>query len=245
MRISRFACITLAGVIVYLSACNRSLVNLEYTNAKDEVPQLGNLVFRFSQPLVKDSLLNRWDSVEYISFEPKIPGRFRWESPDELVFSPARPLLPATTYKVKLKDDILQYSKYNGIAKAEKVTFHTPNLKLEGTNVSWVLPDEQSKTALPQIDLYFNYPVNLEQLKEKLQLSVEGQKADYTAITVSNDSKVILRLNSLKPEDKDYETIIRIEKGLKPEGGTNSTDEVIESKTGIPSPYTLKPVRKF
>ena len=239
MRISRFACITL-GVIVFLCACNRSLVNLDYTNAKDEVPQLGNLVFRFNQPLVKDSLLNRWDSVEYISFDPKIPGRFRWESPDELVFSPARPLLPATTYTAKLKDDILQYSKYSGIAKAEKVTFHTPNLKLESTNITWVLPDEQSKTALPQIDLYFNYPVNPQQLKEKLQLKVEGQQTDYTAITASNDSKVTLRLNSFKVEDKDYETSIRIEKGLKPEGGTNSTDEVIESKTGIPSPYVLQ-----
>jgi len=240
MRTSRYASVTLTGVIIFLCACNRSLVNLDYTNAKDEVPQLGNLIFRFSHPLVKDSLLNRWDSVEYVSFEPKIPGRFRWESPDELVFSPARPLLPATTYKAKLKDGILQYSKYNGVNKADNITFHTPNLKLESTNVSWVLPDEQSKTALPQIDLYFNYPVNLDQLKEKLQLKVEGQPADYTAITASNDSKVTLRLNAFKVEDKDYETSIRIEKGLKPEGGTNSTDDAIESKTGIPSPYVLQ-----
>src|SRR5689334_16801043 len=131
MRISRFACIALVGVIMF--SCNRSFVNLDYTNAKDEVPQLGNLIFRFSKPLVKDSLLNRWDSVEYISFEPKIPGRFRWENPDELVFSPARPLQPATSYKAKLKDDILQYSKFSGIAKADEITFHTPNLKLEST----------------------------------------------------------------------------------------------------------------
>jgi uncharacterized protein YfaS (alpha-2-macroglobulin family) len=240
MRTSRFACITLVGVIMLSYACNRRLVNLDYTNAKDEVPQLGNLIFRFSQPLVKDSLLNRWDSVEYISFEPKIPGRFRWEAPDELVFSPARPLQPATSYTAKLKDDILQYSKYSGIAKADAITFHTPNLRLESTNVSWVLPDEQSKNALPQIDLYFNYPVNLEQLKEKLKLKVEGQAADYTAITASNDSKVSLRLNSFKVEDKDYETIVTIDKGLMPEGGTNSTDEMIENKFGIPSPYVLQ-----
>src|SRR5947208_4339233 len=112
MRISRFACITLAGVILYLCACNRSLVSLEYTNAKDEVPQLGNLVFRFSKPLVKDSVLNNWDSTEYISFEPKIPGRFRWEQPDELIFSPSRPLPPATDFKATVNRDILQYAAY-------------------------------------------------------------------------------------------------------------------------------------
>ncbi len=240
MRIIRFACITLTSVIIFLCACNRNIVNLDYTNAKDEVPQLGNLIFRFSSPLVKDSLINRWDSVEYISFEPKIPGRFRWESPDELVFSPARPLLPATTYKAKLKDDVLQYSKYGKLGKADKVSFHTPDLKLESSNVSWVLPDEQSKAAVPQIDLYFNYPVNPAELKDKLQLKVEGKDAEYAVITASNDSKVSLRINGFKIEDKDYETNIRIEKGLKPEGGTNSTDEPIETKTGIPSPYVLQ-----
>ena len=96
------------SVVIFLSSCNRSTVSLEYTNAKGEVQQLGNLVFRFNKALVKDSLLNEWDSTEYVSFEPKIPGRFRWEHPDELVFSPSRPLPPATTFKVKITKDILQ-----------------------------------------------------------------------------------------------------------------------------------------
>ena len=240
MRIARSTGFMLTGLITLFYSCNRNIVNLDYTNAKDEVPQLGNLIFRFSNALVKDSLLNRWDSVEYVSFEPKIPGRFRWESPDELVFSPARPLLPATTYKAKLRDDILQYSNYGSIGKADKVTFRTPDLKLENSNVSWVLLDEQSKNAVPQIDLYFNYPVNPTALRDKLKLKVEGKETDYALITASNDSKVSFRLNGFKAEDKDYETNITIEKGLKPEGGTNSIAENIETKTGIPSPYVLQ-----
>src|SRR5690606_28255762 len=92
--------LALASVVLF--ACNRSAVSLTYTNAKDEVPQLGNLVFRFSQPLVADSLLNQWDSTDFVSFSPNIPGRFRWDSPDELVFSPATPLDPATTYTASI-----------------------------------------------------------------------------------------------------------------------------------------------
>ncbi|HXB90671.1 MAG TPA: hypothetical protein VNU72_00215, partial [Puia sp.] len=91
--------------VLFLTACNRSVVNLEYTNARDEVPALGNLTFRFDQALVKDSLLDHWDSTKYVSFEPKIPGRFRWEHPDELVFSPSQPLTPATTFKATLNND--------------------------------------------------------------------------------------------------------------------------------------------
>lgn len=107
-------------VVIFLYACNRNIVSLEYTSAQGEVPQLGNLVFRFDKALARDSLLNQWDSTEYISFEPKIPGRFRWEHPDELVFSPSQPLPPATSFQAKFKNDILQYSKYGKIEEKSK-----------------------------------------------------------------------------------------------------------------------------
>ncbi|HEY0750098.1 MAG TPA: hypothetical protein VGD26_03015, partial [Chitinophagaceae bacterium] len=73
----------LTGTITSFSSCNRSSVTLDYTNAVGEVPQLGNLIFRFNKSIVPDSLLNNWDSTEYVSFEPKIPGRFRWDGTDQ------------------------------------------------------------------------------------------------------------------------------------------------------------------
>ncbi len=75
MRIKTFLAATLAAAF-FLSSCKRNAVSLDFTNAKGEVPLLGNLTFRFNQSLIKDSLLNQWDSTEYVSFEPKIPGRF-------------------------------------------------------------------------------------------------------------------------------------------------------------------------
>lgn len=225
-------------VVLFLS-CNRSYVSLDYTNAKEEVPQLGNLVFRFSKSLVKDSMLNRWDSTEYVSFEPKIPGRFRWESPSELVFSPSRPLQPATSYKAKVTDDVLEHSAFTSVENAEKLNFRTPDLKLENSNVTWTLPDERSKNAVPQVDLYFNYPVKPAALQDKLDVQVEGKKANYEMISASGAQKISLRITGLAMQDKDYETLVKIDKGLVPEGGNNGTPEAIESKSGIPSPYVL------
>ncbi|HEY4336048.1 MAG TPA: MG2 domain-containing protein [Puia sp.] len=222
-----------------LSACNRSTVSLEYTTAKDEVPALGNLTFRFDQALVKDSLLDRWDSTQYVSFEPKIPGRFRWEHPDELVFSPSQPLAPATTFKATLKSDILQYSKFGRIKNDQQLVFHTPDLKLDNAAATWVLPEENSTTAVPQMQLQFNYAVNPNSLKDKLAIQLDGQPVSYTLQTLSPSDRIDLRLTNLKMQDKTLDIKLIVDKGLLPEGGTNGLKEKLETTAPVPSPYVL------
>lgn len=228
--------VTTLLLVTLLAACNRSVVNLDYTNAKDEVSPLGNLVFRFDKSLVPDSLLNRWDSTEYISFSPKIHGRFRWEGPDQLVFSPAQSLPPATSFTASLQNDLLQFSKLGRIGKAD-VKFSTPALKLDNSNVTWVV--EGSASATPQVDLYFNYPVNPNTVKDKLRLTLNNNPVNFSVITLSNDSRVSLKLQNVKMEDKDLEIKLALDKGLVPEGGTNGTAAVIENNIFVPSPYNL------
>ncbi|HEY4111705.1 MAG TPA: alpha-2-macroglobulin [Puia sp.] len=225
--------------LLVIAACNRSTVSLDYTNARDEVPALGNLTFRFDQPLVKDSLLDRWDSTQYVSFEPKIPGRFRWEHPDELVFSPSQPLSPATTFRATLKSDILQYSKYGRIKNSQDLIFHTPDLKLDNAAATWVLPDENSTVAVPQMQLQFNYAVNPNSLKDKLAILLDGQPISYTLQTLSASDRIDLRLTNLKMLDKTLDIKLTVDKGLLPEGGTNGLKDKIETATAIPSPYVL------
>jgi alpha-2-macroglobulin len=211
--------LTTCTVVIFFTACNRSTVNLDFTNAKGEVQQLQNLVFRFDKGIVPDSILNQWDSTAYISFEPKIEGKFRWEHPDQLVFSPSRPLPPATSFKAKFHDDILQHSEFGRIGKAEDVSFHTPSLKLEQANVTWVLVDERSNNAAPQVDMYFNYPVKPESIKDKLLIEVQGKQIAFSVQTLSTDSRVSVRLAGLAPTDKDLDAKITLSKGLVPEGG--------------------------
>jgi uncharacterized protein YfaS (alpha-2-macroglobulin family) len=240
MRIKPVLVIPIAiGITIFLSACKKNAVQLEYTNAKGEVPQIGNLVFRFNKSLMRDSLLNAWDSTDYISFTPKIPGRFRWESPDQLVFSPSQPLLPATTYSAKFNSEIFRYSKYDKVNGADKISFNTPALALENAQVVWTMPDEATRNVIPQLDLFFNYKIDPADLKEKLAIQVDGKETSFTPQTVSADSKVSFRLASFKPEDRNYETKITIGKGLKPVGGSNSIEGSIVENLSIPSPYVL------
>ncbi|MBI1341397.1 MAG: alpha-2-macroglobulin family protein [Terrimonas sp.] len=237
MRSPFILLLIVAGLAV--SSCNRDTVQLDFTNAKGEVPNLLNFTFRFNKSLVKDSMLNIWDSTEYVSFEPKIPGRFRWESPDQLVFSPAAPLSPATTYKVKISSEVLRYSRYGRVEKADDLSFHTADLSLDNMQVVWALQDENSRSAIPQVDLYFNYPVQPDDLKDKLSVSIEGEKKEFSCITQSAAEKLSIRIPGLQLEDKSYETVAVIEKGLKPVGGNNPTREKMELHMSVPSPYIL------
>lgn len=237
MRIKFLIVPLIAAGAIFLSSCKKNSVSLSFTNAKNEVPQLGNLVFRFSHSLATDSMLNAWDSTDYISFEPAIAGKFRWESPDELVFSPSQPLQPATRYTAKIRSSVLRFSKYNSVKGGDKISFHTPDLTLDGLQVVWV--GESSTSAIPQLDLFFNYRVNPEDLKDKLSIEAEGKKVNFNMITISPDNKISVRLNGIKAEDKDIDTKVKIEKGLRPEKGNMSTSEPITSTMAIPSPYVL------
>jgi alpha-2-macroglobulin len=230
--------VTIILVTIFLPACKKNAVKLEYTNAKGEVPLMGNLVFRFDKSLAKDSLLNVWDSTDYISFTPKIAGRFRWEGPDELVFSPSQPLQPATTYSAKFKSELFRYSKYDKV-DSRTIEFHTPALTLENAQVIWTMPDETTRNIVPQVDLVFNYKVDPAKLQEKLTIEFDGKKAAFTPQTMSPGNKLSFRLASFKPEDRDYDSKIIIEKGLIPDGGTNSVDETIAENFSVPSPYVL------
>jgi len=236
MRIKQLVVPFLFGTI-FLSACKKNSITLDFTNAKGEVPQLGNLSFRFSSSLVKDSMLNVWDSTDYISFDPAIAGKFRWESPDQLIFSPSQPLAPATSYKAKIKSAVLRFSKYNTVKGADDINFHTPDLSLDNSGVTWV--GETGTSAVPQLDLFFNYRINPDDLKEKLKITVDGKETEYSMITRSPDNKISITINGLKQEDKDYDAKVMIDKGLRPESGANSTDEPITASFTVPSPYSL------
>src|SRR5690606_21087424 len=95
--------------ICFFCACqNRNTVKVVDTNFESEIEQQQNLVFQFNKKLFPDSLLNSWDSTDYIEFEPKVNGAFRWNHGDEIMFSPSKGFLPGMTYTAKLSKKLLR-----------------------------------------------------------------------------------------------------------------------------------------
>ena len=230
--------LALLAVVLLLHACNRNTVKLMDTNCKNEVPVLGNFRFTFNHSLAADSMLNNWQADELIEFEPKIDGHFRWEQNNELVFSPSKPLPPATSFKATLSKKLLEGTKYKSITGGD-LSFFTPSLQLDQASVMWVVQDETKSQAMPQVSLDFNFPVDPNVLKEHLTVSVDGEKKDYMLKTVSSDNKVLLHILNIKNEDKDYSASVIITKGIIPINGKNQTKDDITENVGLPSPFAL------
>lgn len=228
--------LTIFTAVLFFS-CKQAGVVLDDTTAKGEVPLLANLRFRFNKALYPDSLLNNWDSTEYLRFEPSIPGRFRWEGPEELVFSPSQPLAPATTYAVRFKDDLFRYSEY-GKVEGERPTFHTAPLQLADAQVTWTTASGVT-AATPQITLHFNYPVKADDVAEKLTVQIDGKEQYFVLQHTGITNVVGVRLSSIKAEDKSYDAKITIASGLKPDKGSMATEGPITQSLFIPSIYVL------
>ncbi len=77
MRKQLIALITIeAFVLLIIAARNRSAVSLAIPMPKVKYNHLASRYSALITSLVPDSLLNNWDSTEYISFEPKIALSF-------------------------------------------------------------------------------------------------------------------------------------------------------------------------
>ncbi len=112
-------------------------------------------------------------------------------------------------------------------------------LTLDDINATWVLQDERSKTAVPLVDLYFSQPVDVSLLKEKLKVQVEGEPVSFDIQTLSDNNQVTIKLNGIAPQDKDLETGITIEKGLRSVAENKPEAGEIKLTSSIPSPFNL------
>lgn len=229
----------LLAVAIIAAGCNKNAVKLSFTNAKEEVPVLGNLLFRFSEPIATDSMLNRWDSTEYIRFNPAIRGRFRWETKDQLVFSPSGPLLPATTYEATFSEKLLlAKTAFKSLEGTGEVAFHTPALNLDGQFFTWV-KEEGSASPVPVVELQFNYPVKAADLEKGLEVMVDEKPVQLAYETLNASPVVRGKIKGLKAEDRDFKIIVKMKSGLVPEGGKNGLDADKEFEGLLTSPFVL------
>lgn len=225
---------------ILLTSCSKSGdVSLTNHNFEDEIEQTQNLVFTFNRDLVPESELNTWVSTDFIEFSPKVNGKFKWTSPNELVFSPAVGFEPATEYSATITKQVLDRAKEKYGLDVDKLSFHTPYLKLQNTETYWAKSREDGQ-AVAMVKLDFNYPVNPQEVAKTLSIKDDDGKAyTYQIVQTGVSETVTAKVKDLaNTEGKSLQ--ITLEKGLSVPNSTYTTEEVLEASVALPDISTLE-----
>jgi uncharacterized protein YfaS (alpha-2-macroglobulin family) len=229
--------------LLFLSSCvNRNEINVKSRNFENEVEEQQNLVFTFSRDLVPDSLLNRWDTTGYIHFTPAVKGQFKWNTKNELTFSPMNGFRPSTDYKATLTNAIVSHSP--GLTVSElPVLFHTPYLKLISATGYWDLSQKFSGKALLSVTLNFNNDIDPAQLKSLLKISLGEAKSNFTINGQLSKSITVVVDDMDKSKISSIPVKIEIVAGLKSNASVYVTKEPQLLSFVIDSPDKLQITR--
>ncbi len=178
-------------LLLQLPQCSqRSYLEISQTSFQEVVSTQENLKFTFNHSVVGDSLLNSWDTTDYISFTPKVDGKYKWISPYELVFSPSEGFAPSTDYEAAPGIQLnRQIPKDLNLKTDQVIKFRTQYLDLESWDMFWTQDERRTKQL--RINLYFNYKVYPKSLQELISVKAEGEAIPALRILNSQASEVV------------------------------------------------------
>lgn len=208
-------------------------------NFEDEVQLAQNLVFTFDKDLVRDGDLNTWEAEPYIEISPKVEGKFKWTATNELVFSPAVGFEPATEYTATINKSVTAKSEKKYGLNADKITFHTPYLKLDNVETYWTKSREDGQGAAV-LKMNFNYPVNPQEVAKVLKVTdSDDKKYDFSLNQTGASNTISVKLKGIS-DDEGKSLKINLEKGLSMPNSKFETPEELTLEASLPDIKTLE-----
>ena len=203
----------------------------------EEIDPTQNLTFAFDEPVVPAGQNARWDTTQYVQFEPAIRGKFKWVNEGrELVFSPLEPFRPSTVFSAKLRPATLPSGKQK--LTLDRAKFHTPFVNLSGAQVFYGRSGRAAGTAEMRANVLFNYPVRPADLRPRLRLSQGSRAVAFTLTAAEPDRTLGLTIN--QEIDAGQPLHFEIAPGLTAVAGTQATTGTLQADTEIPDQQTLQ-----
>jgi hypothetical protein len=190
--------------IFLFTHCNKytpeNAVRCIATNFDDEIENNQNLTFTFNKELLQsDTLIGKWIDNDLIKISPSVPGKCKWTSARELVFSPLEAFPSATDFKITLLDKITKNTsevlKLYGDIIFES---HTSYLTLIGSQSFWRAGISNPSNIELQTDIKFNIPVNPKKAADLLEATVNGEKAPFKILSTRSSKVLSIVFSNLK-----------------------------------------------
>lgn len=235
----------LLGIVICISACSwwgkRDGLKIISKNFDTEINPAENLVFEFSHTLAPDSLLNKWDSTDYIVFTPHIKGQYKWVSPTKLIFSPFTPFLPNTDFSAQLTNKILSHHTNPTPLKIAEPTlnFHTPYLQINSGQAFWRLSASDASKIVLGTNLTFNYEVDAKNVVANTELKLNDQSVTFDVANTAPAREVALEINNITNLEQTADIQVNIKNNLQI-GNNTKNEKPIITTIKVPSPKDLQ-----
>lgn len=227
--------ISFLAALLVLAACSRAgqSGHKPEANFGAQIDPEQNLTFTFPADVVPDSVVGRWDTVQLVTLQPRVPGQVRWTSRRELTFSPRQPFAPATEYQIEVHGP--KAGNASGFEGAYAV--HTPALALTGARAWWAGAPGVAGAAEARLQLHFNYPVRPADVGQRLQVAVAGTKieARTEGTNLTTDVTVVMPSVGMAGSEADPVPVVaRLAAGMPTPGSTQKTAKPLEIGTEVP-----------
>lgn len=219
---------------------NSKSIKIIYTNFGEEVSLAQNLIFRFSDDIVKNlsEKIENQDQTTPILFSPPIEGKFRWTDKNEVIFTPKKPLKICTNYTATINKSLKNTFDLKKSIDLNPILFHTPFLKINSFHGFWTL-NEQTATPTLKLNIDFNYPVKPQLFVNKAKITINETPQNYQLTNDKTSSEIGIEITDKKALKEDLNIQLEIEKGFGPAQSDYQTIELINEQLVVSSPYVL------
>ncbi len=226
------------ALMLFLSSCSSNSVRVDRFSPQGEIKNLTTFTIEFSNNLAPQNMQDKWLDDEFVKFEPKIDGKFKWISGNKLLFSPDVPLQPIQSYKAVVTNKVL-FGK-NLSLKSYTYEFRTLDFDVVKADFFWThIPNGEYKISI-KANIYFNYPVNPGMLKDYLSFLEDGKEINNFKIVPDKASDVIaVDLGDIQQTNKEQQLSVKIKKGLMSVIGKKGLEDTREFS------YKLAPITKL
>ncbi len=202
-------------ILSYLIGCGPSnTVEVTSFAPVGNVERLTTFTIEFSKDLAPADIQDKWVTEQYINFEPKIEGKFKWVDAKTLLFSPDYPLEPIQSYTAKVTDKVLFNSKYS--PNFETYKFQTPDFDAAKADFFWTQVPNQSYIISVQSNLYFNYAVDPANIRDYLEVYKDDEPVvDFKIVSDAPSDVIAINFGEISQTDKEQNLKVVIKKGLQ------------------------------
>ncbi|MGA9295399.1 MAG: Ig-like domain-containing protein, partial [Ignavibacteriaceae bacterium] len=202
-------------ILSYLIGCGPSNT-VEITNftPQGNVERLTTFTIEFSKDVAPADIQNKWVTGEYVTFKPKIEGKFKWINSKTLIFSPDYPLEPIQSYTAEVTDKVLFNTKYSSNFGTYK--FQTPDFDVTKADFFWTQIPNQSYKISVQSNLYFNYAVEPGEIRDYLEVYKDNESVvDFKIVSDAPSDVIAINFGEINQAEKKQSLKVVIKKGLQ------------------------------